>query len=106
VSWDLLGLKIHKHRKEKGFSLEKLAEISRVSKSHIWELENTFKRNPTIDKLARISDALGVTTVYLIGDAELTDEVLEKAFFEKFNKLNYRDKKRIEQLIGLWGNGD
>jgi transcriptional regulator with XRE-family HTH domain len=35
-----LGDKIRKHRREKGYSLEKLAKLTDSSKSYLWELEN------------------------------------------------------------------
>jgi transcriptional regulator with XRE-family HTH domain len=34
-----LGEKLRKHRQEKGYSLDKLAEITDSSKSYLWELE-------------------------------------------------------------------
>ena len=35
-----LGEKIRELRKKKGYTLEKLAELTKSSKSYIWELEN------------------------------------------------------------------
>jgi len=36
----ILGEKLRRLRKEKGYSLDKLAELSGSSKSYMWELEN------------------------------------------------------------------
>lgn len=102
-----LGEKIRKHRKEKSFSLEKLGEMTDTSKSYIWELENRSSCNPTADKLAKIAQALGVTTDYLTNDdADISSSMLEEAFFRKFSKLSEPDKKKIEQIIELWGKKD
>jgi transcriptional regulator with XRE-family HTH domain len=99
----LLGNKIKTLRKQKGLSLEKLGELTETSKSYIWELENRNSCNPTADKLAKISQALGVTTDYLTNDnAELSGDVMQEAFFRKFNALTESDKKKIEQIIDLW----
>ena len=80
-----LGAKIKRHRKEKGYSLDKLAALTDSSKSYLWELENRDTRKPSGEKLTRIAQALEVTTDYLLDDSEEPgDEVLKEAFFRKF----------------------
>ena len=99
-----LGAKIKRHRQEKGYSLDKLAELTDSSKSYIWELENRDTRKPSGEKLTRIAQALGVTTDYLLDDSEEpSDQVLKEAFFRKFSKLDADDRKKIEQMIEVWG---
>ena len=98
-----LGTKIKKHRMEKGYSLDELAEITDSSKSYLWELENRDERKPSGEKLTRIAQALDVTTDYLLDDsAEPDEEVLKDAFFRKFNKLEEPDKQKIKQMVELW----
>jgi len=102
-----LGAKIKRHRQEKGYSLDKLAELTDSSKSYLWELENRDTRKPSAEKLTRIAHALSVTTDYLLDDsAEPDDEVLKEAFFRRFNKLSPEDQKKINQMIDLWGRKD
>ena len=99
-----LGAKIKRHRQEKGYSLEKLAELTDSSKSYIWELENRDTRKPSAEKLTRIAQALSVTTDYLLDDsAEPGNDVLKEAFFRRFSKLDPDDQAKIEQMIYLWG---
>lgn len=99
-----LGEKIKALRKKKGYSLEKLGELTETSKSYIWELENRSSCNPTTDKLAKISSALDVTADYLTNDdVEPSQIVLKDAFFRKFTKLSIADQKKFEQMIELWG---
>ncbi|MBB57473.1 MAG: transcriptional regulator [Rhodospirillaceae bacterium] len=99
-----LGEKIRHHRKEKGYSLDKLADITESSKSYMWELENRETRKPSAEKLTRIAQALSVTTDYLLDESATPDEkVLQEAFFRKFSKLEDEDKKKIEQMIDMWG---
>ena len=57
-----LGEKLKKHRKQKGYSLDRLAEVADTSKSYLWELENRETRKPSGEKLTLIAQALGVTT--------------------------------------------
>ena len=95
--------KIRELRKAKGYSLDKLAEITGTSKSYLWELENRESRNPSAEKLASIAEVLGVTTDFLLSDsAEADDSVKMSAFFRKYNKLNPTDQKRIEEMINSW----
>lgn len=103
-----LGKKIKKLRKEKGYSLDKLAELTESSKSYLWELENprpgikTVK--PSAEKLMQIAKILSVTTDYLLDDkAGHDEEVIKEAFFRNFNQLEPEDKKRIQDMIELWG---
>lgn len=99
-----LSAKIKRHRQEKGYSLDKLAEITNSSKSYIWELENSDARKPSGEKLTRIAQALDVTTDYLLDDSEEPDAaVLKEAFFRKFSKLDPDDQVRISQMIDMWG---
>ncbi|MEH6759521.1 MAG: helix-turn-helix transcriptional regulator, partial [Parasphingorhabdus sp.] len=48
-----LGEKIRTLRKAKGYTLEKLAELSESSKSYIWELENKNPPRPSGEKIAK-----------------------------------------------------
>ena len=102
-----LGAKIKRHRQEKGYSLDKLAELTDSSKSYIWELENRDTRKPSGEKLTRIAQALEVTTDYLLDDSEEpSDQVLREAFFRKFSKLDPQDQEKISQMIDAWGKKD
>ncbi len=99
-----LGDKLRRHRQEKGYSLDKLAEITESSKSYLWELENRDTRKPSAEKLTRIAQALDVTTDYLLDESATPDEeVMREAFFRKFSKLDADDRKKIEQMIDVWG---
>ena len=102
-----LGAKMKRHRQEKGYSLDKLAELTDSSKSYIWELENRDARKPSGEKLTRIAQALEVTTDYLLDESEEPgDAVLKEAFFRKFSKLDPDDQAKINQMIDAWGKKD
>jgi len=99
-----LGGKIYKLRKEKGLTLEQLAELSECSKSYIWELENKDPPRPSADKLSKIAAQLGVTMDYLIDqeqkitEADATDEM----FYRKYQKMDAEVKKKIRKIADLW----
>src|SRR6266853_5127216 len=92
-----LGDKIRAHRKEKGYTLEKLAELTDSSKSYIWELENKNPPRPSAEKIAKIASALGVTSDYLVDENEsiLAADAVDQAFFRKYRKMDSTTKHRI-----------
>ena len=100
-----LGDKIRLLRKEKGYTLDKLAELTDSSKSYIWELENKNPPRPSAEKVARIAAALGVTADYLM-DASVqspNSDVLDDAFFRGYKQLDPTTKEKIRSLVEVWG---
>jgi len=98
-----IGDKLKSIRKAKGYSLDELAKISYVSKSYIWELENSIDCNPTIKQLWKLAKALDIPIAMLTGSQqEISKSILKDHFFSKFNMLNDRDKIRIENIIDSW----
>jgi len=101
-----VGEKIRNFRKKKGYTLEKLAVLSDSSKSYIWELENKNPPRPSAEKIAKIASVLGVTSDFLVDEAESTPNPSEvdKAFFRKYRKMDPNTKERIRQIVDLWGD--
>lgn len=99
-----IGEKIRQLRKEKGFSLEKLAEMSDSSKSYIWELENKNPPRPSAEKLAKIADRLGVTVEFLLDKTqEISEEdAADARFYRKFRKMDSKTKAKIRSIAELW----
>jgi len=102
-----LGEKIRELRKQKGYTLEKLAELSDSSKSYIWEIENKNPPRPSGEKIAKIASVLGVTSDYLIDTGESTPapDTIDQAFFRKYRKMDPSTKQRIRQIVELWDDG-
>ena len=55
-------------RKQKGLSQERLAELSHVHRVSISMFENG-KKNPNVDSLKRLANALDVSTDELLGES-------------------------------------
>lgn len=103
-----LGTKIRDLRKEKGYTLEKLAELTESSKSYIWELENKDPPRPSADKVARIAAALGVTTDYLV-DLTATvkvEDAADQAFYRKYRDMDPAIKNKIRRMVDLWDDDE
>ena len=103
-----LGSKIKKLRKSKGYTLEKLAELTRSSKSYIWELENKNPPRPSADKVSIIALKLGVTIEYLLDtENNLTQESAEDAlFYRNYKKMDDKTKVKIRTMVDLWNEDD
>jgi transcriptional regulator with XRE-family HTH domain len=99
----VLGEKIRKLRQKKGYTLEKLAEITESSKSYIWELENKNPPRPSAEKLGAIARALGVTVDYLIGSdiPENLEAAEDRAFFREYQRMSPALKAKLRQMREL-----
>src|SRR4051794_5717105 len=102
----ILGEKIRRLRKQKGYSLEKLAELSDSSKSYIWELENKKPPRPSADKLTKIAHQLDTTIEYLLDEDEVisTEEAADAKFYRQYRKMDAATKAKMRQMLKLWGD--
>jgi transcriptional regulator with XRE-family HTH domain len=100
-----VGDKIRELRKQKGYTLEKLAELTGSSKSYIWELENKNPPRPSAEKVARIAAVLGVTSDYLVDPTEKTDvaDATDQAFFRRYRKMDAATRDKIRRMVDMWG---
>lgn len=101
-----LGDKIKKLRKDKGLTLEELAQSVASGKSYIWELENKGVTKPSAEKLNKIASTLGVTPEYLLDEGKGLDDINDaedQAFFRKYQKVPDNTKKQIQSILNtLW----
>jgi transcriptional regulator with XRE-family HTH domain len=98
-----LGEKIRSLRKQRGLSLEQLAEQTESSKSYIWELENKDNPKPSAEKIARIAGVLKVTPEYFMDDriTELEPSEEDRAFFRKYRGLSSETKKKLDDILKI-----
>lgn len=96
-----LGEKLRELRKQKGLTLDKLAELSGLSKSYIWELENRESQRPSAEKLTALADVLGVTSVYFLEEDVRAPEErhLDDAFFRGYQKLEPEAKEQLRKIL-------
>ena len=103
-----IGEKIRQLRTQKGFTLDKLAELSGSSKSYVWELENKNPPRPSAEKLSKIAGSLGTTLDYLLDEEEtITEEDAADAhFYRRYRRMHPDTKKRIRRTVELWGDDE
>jgi transcriptional regulator with XRE-family HTH domain len=99
-----LGEKLRELRKQRGLTLEKLADISGLSKSYVWELENRESQRPSAEKLTALADALGVAAAYFIEEDVRAPEErhLDEAFFRNYQKLEPDAKEQLRKILGTF----
>lgn len=99
-----LGSKIKELRKQKKYTLDKLAELTGSSKSYIWELENKSPPRPSADKISKIADQLGVTIEYLLGNEEhiTVEDAVDAKFYRKYQNMNAKTKEKIRDMVNIW----
>ena len=93
-------------RKERGLTLEQVADIVGVGKSTVRKWETGMIANMKRDKIAALAKALGTTPEYLMGWDENknspSEPVLtegEKAILELFNRIPEDQQKLVLQMI-------
>jgi transcriptional regulator with XRE-family HTH domain len=96
-----LGDRLRDLRKKKGYTLDQLAELSKSSKSYIWELENKNPPRPSGEKLALIAEALDVTPDFLLGVETEVETAEDKAFFRKYQKMDPKTKAQIRDMLDI-----
>ena len=101
-----LGTKIRELRTRKGYTLDRLAELTDSSKSYILELENKNPPRPSADKVAKIASALGVTSDYLVDtkDSVTVEDAADQAFYRKYREMDTSTKDKTRRMVELWGD--
>lgn len=98
-----IGNKIRELRKQRGWTLERLADETESSKSYIWELENKSPPRPSADKIARIAAALKVTTDYLIDESGVATEedAKDARFYREYREMHPDTRERIREMVEI-----
>lgn len=79
-----LGENLKRIRTDKGISQSDIAKALRVSRGFVSNLENG-KTNPTLATMARVAEALEVTTVELLEEAEI--DIFENDILKKYPEV-------------------
>jgi transcriptional regulator with XRE-family HTH domain len=91
-----LGKNLKKIRLDKDYTLQDLAERSEISRSMLSQIERDEK-NPTVNVLCQIAEALDVTVSQILGQEEVKDVVV----IRNENREYFKDSKTGFQRILL-----
>ncbi|WP_186575840.1 helix-turn-helix domain-containing protein [Aquibacillus kalidii] len=70
----MIGEKIKKLRKKKGYSVTKLAALADISKSYLSYIERGIQLNPSLQVLSKIALTLNTNVEYLLDNHSLQSE--------------------------------
>lgn len=84
-------------RKEKGYSVTKLAYIAGVSQSYLRDVE-LGKKNPTINTLTLICDALGITLKDFFDDS-ITDSIEQNPLIRRIFQLTKEQQNALLNFL-------
>lgn len=96
-----VGDKIRKLRKAQKMSIDFVAKEADMSKSYLWELENSDDANPTMDKLERLAAVLNTTAEHLAFNEQADQPVdaFDKAFFRNYKSLKPETKQQLLEIL-------
>ena len=96
---------IKQYRKKKGLSITQLSDLTRISRSYLYKLENNKNFNVSLDKLYKISTILDVNVKDLFYTS-LDIENLRKELHNRISKygLDSKEVLEISKIIDLLVN--
>ena len=102
-----IGVKIKQLREARGMTLEELGQKVGVGKSTVRKWETGIIANMRRDKIAKLSDALGVTPAYLMGweesepAASPTFSPDEKELVSYYRRADDGTKAAVRKLLDM-----
>lgn len=97
MDYVLLGQRIRKYRKKKGYTLEKLAEMLDVSTTFIGQIERATGK-PSIETLIKIANALEVSVDGLLFEA-LNERSGDTHFLKRVEELTAGFTQKEKSLV-------
>lgn len=99
-----LGARLAELRLKKGKSLQEVADVVGVSKTHVWQMEKGRSENPSIELLRRFAEYFSVPLDFLIGSnqAESLDDIEAQQFFRDFKSLSDAERHILMQTLDIF----
>lgn len=99
-----LGARLAELRLRKGKSLQDVADVVGVSKTHVWQMEKGKSENPSIELLRRFAEYFAVPLDFLIGAEGATslDDVEAQQFFRDFKSLSDEERQILMQTLNIF----
>ncbi len=90
-------------RMKKGKSLQEVANVVGVSKTHVWQMEKGRSDNPSIELLKKLSDYFSVPVQFLMGIDDISlDDVEAQQFLHDFKTLSEQERQILIQTLRLF----
>lgn len=103
-----LGARLIELRQRSGKSLQEVADILQVSKTHIWSLEKGQSENPSLELLTKLANLYKVPIDYLAGTGPAEGSTPEGAqalrFFRDYQQLGDAEQKILQSTLEAFLN--
>ena len=101
----MIGKKIAEIRKQRGYTLSRLAELANISKSYLSNIERNINKNPSLQVMEKIADVLNVDLETLLrNEMDVNPQrYFEKEWLDFLNELKDMgmEKEEIKQYKTL-----
>lgn len=98
-----IGARLAELRLRKGRSLQDVADVVGVSKTHVWQMEKGRSENPSIELLKRFAEYFSVPIEFLIGNESTSLEDIEaQQFFRDFKSLSDEEREILRQTLNIF----
>lgn len=96
----IFPIRLRAARELRSLSQIELAERARLQQAAVSHYESGTRR-PSLTNLRRLSEALEVTTDYLVGRSECSEPIpaLDEPLFRDFEQLTTADRELARQLV-------
>ena len=97
-----IGQKIALRREQLNLTQAELGKLLGISQNTVNSYENKNWKNPSAKVVAKLAEALGVPTIYLLDEnCQVLDDANEEVLLTKFRKLDKKDKKLAIEMVKL-----
>lgn len=90
----MIGDNIKLLRRIRGLSQKELAELINVAPATLWNIENGT-RNPSLDMLYKLADALCVSIINLL----LSKEEIDRFYYDAEIEKRYPGSERLKEIL-------
>ena len=90
-----VGLRIRELRENAGLTVNKLANMSGISQSHLREIE-LGNKNPTVETLSYFCEALGISLKQFFSDKE---ESISPQLLSSIERLDNKQQTKLAEFI-------
>jgi transcriptional regulator with XRE-family HTH domain len=95
-----MGAKLEQRRREKGWSLQQVADKVNVSKTHIFKLEVNKVKNPSVETIKKLAKLFDMPLSYFLGDDEdIEFQVLFRDLQKDLADLDEKDREVVEFMV-------
>lgn len=92
------GKRLRVQRNRQNMTLDKVAELTDLSKSYIWELENRACPRPSAEVVYRLSKVFHLSMEYLLGYHDDENQGANDHFYQQYAQLPAVQQEQLRRI--------